>query len=461
MLQLSPRIPPSQEGPTPDGQRPSPAGEGNRLGAPLDDKNVALPIAETVFFNATVWAIDHYALDEDFARVSMSTIAANLRGGWSFDTDDFQTNEALHSYMGSVYHTAARSSGWSFPEALALDFGGSLAWKVAGENTRPSINDQITTTIGGAILGEVLFRVSRLVLDRPHRVGFVRWIAAAAVAPAVPVNDFLLHGMITDPDPPRQRYLGRVSFGASTFAAAARTGDEKGAPSGFVGVHLLHGVPGEVELTMPFDHFDFQLDFSSTTAEPWKQLGNVRGPAWLLTARGLIVGGQDRLGEDGGILYGLFGTFDYGGPQLLRVSAAGAGPGVALAVRPSPSIAVDATLLASATFGSGGAWVPPVTDRDYRFGFGALVLADGRLWVADRLELAASARGYLIPFAVGGGGGERLLIGKGSARLRVAGPHALGVESTLTRRWADYSGSAYTERARFTSITYSYLFGGR
>jgi hypothetical protein len=418
-----------------------------------------LPVAETLFFNTAVWAIDRYALNEEFARINTGTIAANLSGGWTFDTDDFQTNLVLHPYMGSVYHTAARSSGWSFPQALALDFVGSLAWKIAGENTRPSINDQITTTLGGAILGEVLFRISRLVLGRPGPVSFVRWVGATVVAPAVAVNDALLHGRIVDPDPPRQRFLGRFSVGASNVDAAARTGPEKIGAEGFIGLHLHHGIPGEVELTQPFDHFDVQLDFSTATAQPWQQLGKVGGPSWLLTARGLVVGGDGRLGEDGGILYGLFGTFDYGGPQLLRVSATGFGPGLALAVRPSPSIAVEATVLASATFGSGGAWVPIDVSRDYRFGFGALLLADGRLWLADRLELAATAREYLIPAAVGGGS-ESLLIGKGSVRLRVAGPHAVGVESTITRRWADYASSAYRESARITSFTYSFLFGG-
>lgn len=460
VLQLSPTLPPAiPERPSPNRQPTSPGPDREHAGA-LPDRNVAVPILEAAVFNFGTWAVDRYALDAEFARVSARTVAANLSGGWTFDTDDFHTNEILHPYMGSVYHTAARSAGWSFGEAVALDFAGSLAWKIAGENTAPSINDQLTTTLGGAILGEVLFRVSRLVLDGAERPGFGRHLAAAVIAPAAAVNDALLHGTIVDPVPARQRYLGSFSVGASTTSAVARTGNVNPAPGAFVGVHLVHGIPGEVELSEPLDHFDFRLDFSSATPEPWKQLDDARGPAWLLTARGLIVGGQDRLGDDGGVLYGLFGTFDYGGPQLLRVSETGFGPGVALATRPASSITLDATLLASVTFGSGGAWTPPEALRDYRYGFGALLLADGRAWVADRLELAAAARGYLVPAAVGGGG-ELLLLGEGSARLRVAGPHALGVEVTVSRRWADYPGAAYAERATLTSLVYSYLFGGR
>ena len=457
-LQWNPKLPPAGEQPSPGGPPFSPPSAAERTGT-LPTRNVALPIIETGVFNAGVWAFDRYALSAEYARVTPDTIAANFQGGWSFDTDDFQTNEVLHPYMGSVYHTAARSAGWSFWEALALDFGGSLAWKVAGENTAPSINDQITTTIGGAVLGEVLFRVARLLIAGPEGRSLPRRFTAAVLSPATAVNDALLDGRIVRPVPVEQRFQGRLSFGASTLAADTRTGAIKPVPGAFFGFRVSHGVPGEMELTEPFDHYDVELDFSSATLEPWQQLHDVRGPTWLLTARGLLVGSQGRFGDDGGILYGLFGTLDYGGPQLLRVSAAGVGPGLALAARPVSSVALDATFLAAATFGSGGAYVPPVVDRDYRFGFGTLLLAEGRAWLAGRLELAVTGRGYLIPAAVGGGA-ERLFIGKASARLRVLGPHAVGVETTLTRRWAAYPDSVYSERSSLTAFTYSYLFGG-
>jgi hypothetical protein len=60
-----------------------------------------------------------------------------------------------------------------------------------------------------------------------------------------------------------------------------------------------------------------------------------------------------------------------------------------------------------------------------------------------------------------GGGDEELLIGKGALRVRLGGPHALGVEAIVTRRWVDYPGSAYGERSGFASLTYSYLLGVR
>jgi hypothetical protein len=426
---------------------------------PLPDRNDVVPVAEMVLFNAGLWAVDRYALDSPFARVDARSMGANLRGGWWYDSDDFQTNQILHPYQGSVYHTIARSAGWGFWRALLLDFAGSLTWKIAGESGPPATNDQITTTLGGAILGEALFRTSRLVLDAEGRPGIVRWMGSALIAPAAAVNDVVLGGTIAEPDPPSLRYLGRLSFGAMAGTAMARTGEVRIRPAGFLSVRLVHGLPGELEPDAPFGHFVLELDFSSATAEPWQQLDRVGGPTWFLRTRGLIVGGDARLGAGGGMLYGLFGTFDYGGPVLLRVAESGLGPGLVLALRPSPAIDLGVTLLASATFGSGGAWVPPTIDRDYRYGYGALLLADSSLWLWGHVELGASGRAYLVPSAVGGGE-ERFLIGKGALRLRMGGPHAVGVEGTLTQRWASYPGSAYAEHAAMASLSYSYLLGG-
>jgi len=427
--------------------------------SPLPERSYVVPIAETVIFNLGLWAADRYAFNDPFSRVTFRSIGANLKGGWWYDSDDFNTNEMLHPYSGSVFHNAARSAGWNFWGAFLLDFAGSLWWKIGGENGPPSTNDQITTTLAGAFLGESLFRTSRMVLDRQNDPGVVRWVGSALISPAATVNAVVLRDKIADPDPPVQSYEGRFSVGVTGGTAETRTGYARAQPSGLLSARLVHGLPGELEPEIPFDHFVLELDFSSTTLAPWNELTSLSGPTWFLTTRGLILAGSAGLGEDGAMLYGLFGTYDFGGPTLLRVTESGLGPGVVLSVHPSRTTELDATLLASATFGSGGAYVPPTIDRDYRFGYGGLLLADGSLWMANRVELALTGRAYLIPEAIEGGN-EGLLIGKAALRIRVGGPHALGVEGTFTRRWANYSISTYGEHADFTAVTYSYLFSG-
>ena len=69
-----------------------------------------------------------------------------------------------------MYHGFARSAGFNYWEALGNTFAGSALWEIAGEKTPPSRNDQIASGIGGTFLGEALFRMSNLLLERGEGV---------------------------------------------------------------------------------------------------------------------------------------------------------------------------------------------------------------------------------------------------------------------------------------------------
>lgn len=49
--------------------------------------------------------------------------------------------------------------------------GGSLIWEYCSENQKPSINDVISTVIGGAVLGEVTHRLGNQIADPSKRGG--------------------------------------------------------------------------------------------------------------------------------------------------------------------------------------------------------------------------------------------------------------------------------------------------
>ena len=75
------------------------------------------------------------------------------------DDDEFYTNQLLHPFQGSYPFAAARSAGLGFWESFPYAFLSSLAWELAGETEQPAINDQLTTSIGGAVVGELLHRL--------------------------------------------------------------------------------------------------------------------------------------------------------------------------------------------------------------------------------------------------------------------------------------------------------------
>jgi hypothetical protein len=99
-------------------------------------------------------------------EVTSQTIRRNLRGPWVIDDDPFQVNQFGHPYQGAMYHGIARSNGLNYWTSMAYTFASSALWEIAGETTPPSRNDQIASGIAGSFLGEPLFRVSRLLLER-------------------------------------------------------------------------------------------------------------------------------------------------------------------------------------------------------------------------------------------------------------------------------------------------------
>src|SRR6185295_3744438 len=115
--------------------------------------------------NGVIWSYDKYIAKYSYANISIQTIADNFKNGWEWDTDDFPTNFSSHPYAGSMYFNAARSNGYKFLCSAPFALGGSLMWEMSMENTRPSYNDLINTTLSGVFLGEVLYRLSSSVLD--------------------------------------------------------------------------------------------------------------------------------------------------------------------------------------------------------------------------------------------------------------------------------------------------------
>ena len=62
-------------------------------------------------------------------------------------------------------YLGARSTGNGPWVSFGYAFGASLVWEIAGETEPPSYNDQITTPVGGALLGEVSYRCHVLIIQ--------------------------------------------------------------------------------------------------------------------------------------------------------------------------------------------------------------------------------------------------------------------------------------------------------
>lgn len=141
--------------------------------------------AETVGFNIGLWAFDRYVIDGHFAYISWNTIKENFKHGFEWDDDHLHTNMFDHPYNGSLFFNAGRSNGFNFWQSELFAIGGSAMWEMFMECEYPSTNDIIATPIGGAAIGEVLYRTSDLILDERSSGGerFGREAAAFLVNP--------------------------------------------------------------------------------------------------------------------------------------------------------------------------------------------------------------------------------------------------------------------------------------
>jgi hypothetical protein len=123
-------------------------------------------------------------------KVTLSSWWENLRHGFEWDTNNFKVNQFGHPYQGSLYFNAGRANGLSFWESAPLVAFGSATWEYFGERNHASINDFVTTTMGGIAFGEMFHRTGWLIRDTrlTGRPRLLREILGTAVDPITGVN---------------------------------------------------------------------------------------------------------------------------------------------------------------------------------------------------------------------------------------------------------------------------------
>lgn len=401
--------------------------------------NVWVPMAELPLIQLSAWGLD-LAGGSNYSDISFKTIGDHLlHGPWEWDHDIYFLNEFAHPFHGALVYSTARSSGLGFWGSIPFAVAGSALWEVAFETDPPSKNDMITTPIGGVVFGEVLHRLSLLVLDE-GRPSTARSIAAWALEPIGTANRAVFGRKDDDlyAHPPYWAHLSLgVNFNVSNYRdiGAGHLVDNAG-PQLHVGVEVLYGLPGDPELRLkePFDHFvvSGELELS-------------REFYGALFSRGLIFGSRFQKGSVTG-LAGAFGGYDYASPGTLRVAAVSLGLGGTLEVPLADGAYLMPTLvLDSVPFGAGGGIQTPVVSRDYHYGPGVEQLAELQLVRPGVGRIAATGRGYLISGEFVGEGVERIGYLTVAAELMVFDSQAFGMEAFVADRRASYENAEHID----------------
>ena len=295
----------------------------------------------------------------------------------------------------------ARAHGVGFWGSTAYSFGGSLIWEVVMENEVPSINDQITTPFGGALLGEALRRFGRSLRWRRGCTGCQ--IIAAALDPMGTFVTFA-HGeawALTEP-PPRFGYLSLGWNGVAYDVDDPAGGRfQRTLLRAHAALSMTYGLPldDRFKVREPLDYFDVLIEGNiSKAAAPIR-----------IHARGLLWGREFRLGAARG-LGGAMAYYDFADPETIRVGAFSVGGGALLHVPLGDRNFVQA--MAGAGFipyGTAGAGVDEdmaglETERDYHRGVGSSQILDLKLGRRGLGMLHLSSRGFFIngePFEEG------------------------------------------------------------
>jgi hypothetical protein len=391
--------------------------------------------------------------------VTPSTAWKHLtKGPWGFDGDSFQVNQIQHPYQGAVYQGFARSAGLGFWPSAAYTFLGSFVWEVAGETTKPSINDQVASGIGGSLFGEPLFRLSSLVLeDGGENPGFWRELGAAVLSPPAGFNRLAFGDRFKGVFPSHSpATFTRVRLGWTLTDHASGSGADNNVirNEGTLDYYLAYGLPGKDGYTYdrPFDYFDFQF----TAVSSKNVFENIM-------TRGLLYGKKYEAGDNYRGVWGLYGSFDYISPQIFRVSSTTLSLGTTGQWWLSRAIALQGSAFGGIGYGAGGT-VRRTEERDYHYGATGHGLLAARLIFGDKAMLDMTAREYYIS-GLGStrtDGSERIFRGNAAFIVSIYKRHGIGIQYGMSTRDASSSGIPDThQRVGSWSIAYNFLGDSR
>lgn len=270
-------------------------------------KNFWRASAEVVGFNIGLWAFDRYIDHGDWSYISFKTIARNFREGFKWDNDKLGTNTFLHPYNGNLYFNAGRANGFNYWQSELFAIGGSAMWEMCMECEYPSTNDIIATPIGGAAIGEVLFRASDAVLD-DRCSGWPRFGREAAAFLLNPIRGF--NRIVTGQAWRRRATTGRL-FGTPPFAMRLSVGPKLLQFQGHAR-NLQYGVAAQLDLeygnrfesqsSKPYDYFTARAEVQGMRSQPVLSQFCIRG---RLMSKCFV----DKQGEH--LSVGLYQHFDF------------------------------------------------------------------------------------------------------------------------------------------------------
>jgi hypothetical protein len=396
---------------------------------PVRRKSYGVPAAEILLGNLSL-SVGAYAAGLDWATRDSDTWFDQLGQSWELDDDAYTTNQLAHPVMGSFMFSAARSSGHDFWVSGLYAGAGSMLWEAVLENEVPSVNDMITTPIGGMFIGEAVHRFGRALLYKGYgRPNLVRRMAAGILDPVGELNRRAYGDAWAKTVPPNLY----AHFGIGYQQATDVLGNRGGEPQFHVEAFVEHGLLGDraFKPRYPLDHFELYTAINAGT-------DNIEGDLYV---RGMLLGGSV-LREDVRGMYGLMGAYDWNNNDYVRASMLGVGPGGTAEIPVGERGYVAGTLAAYLVpYGAaGGVREIEGPMRDSHDGPGLAQLGEIKFGQRGTYAVKLTTRAYEIAGRLAGDtANEFVLQSTLGLRYQVAAHHAIGAEATHTYERASFA----------------------
>jgi len=334
---------------------------------------LVIPVSEILLINGGLGLFNRYVSDEKFARISFKSVGDNFKTGFVWDNDFFVVNQFAHPYHGNTYFNAARSNGYSYWESLPFTFGGSLMWESLMETDPPQTNDLINTTLGGAMLGEITYRLSSLLFDE-STYGFERTSREILGTIVNPVRGFnrLIRGDMTR-HTKKNVYdvfpvTSRINLGYSGINPRKKFSYDKDNILAELVILYLKNLSSDSY--KPFEIFRFKAGIDAV---------NGADPSSWVDVYGVLYGKKLVQLKDKTLILGFFQDFDFYNNSIYKLGSQSLGPGLILKipVRDKINFAanVHTNLIALSALNS----IYKGENRDYDFLMGAKILTEGIL----------------------------------------------------------------------------------
>ena len=231
-------------------------------------------LGEALAINFAASGMNEYVRNANFNQVSPRSWWSNVEDGFTYDDNEFLTNQFIHPFNGSQYYNAARSNGLGYWSSYAVSMTGALHWELAGETHPMSFNDLVATGVGGAALGEAQYRFSSMILDT-EATGGRRLLREASAFLVDPIRGFnrILSGRawqvrpnpseLQDTNPLGQVNLASFGWRRQRWDIDVDEAGKESRDTGFLEYYHQHGNVFDQERRGPFDYFtlDGQLNF--------------------------------------------------------------------------------------------------------------------------------------------------------------------------------------------------------